>query len=237
MARFKLAADKASLHFKIKKKNFHLVVLVVFLIVLSLPAHISSLIGVAARKKQKQASNPYNFRNKVEIPVELQLENDHTFLNAFSHSSSVSRSDTESDIESIVDNLVSRDSTKSEDTFPVVKHKHDFKSSRKVLRGKGKIKSDPRSEVQPDQTLINQRILSQLDAICKRLSVIESSASVACSKVKNPVCGSITVSSSLPSSSHEDNMYAKIPDLHTISKSRSTLGSCLVLIKKVRNEE
>ena len=108
----------------------------------------------------------------------------------------VSRSDTESDIESIVDTLVSHDSTESEDTSPVVKHKHDFKSSRKVLCGKGKVKSDPISEVQPDQTLINQRILSQLDAIGKRLSVIESSASGATSKVKTFVCGSTTASSS-----------------------------------------
>ena len=41
---------------------------------------------MAARKKQKQASNPYNLRKKVEIPVELQIENDHTFLNEFSRS-------------------------------------------------------------------------------------------------------------------------------------------------------
>ena len=170
---------------------------------------------MVARKKQKQASNPYNLQNKVEITVELQLENDHTFLNAFSRSGLDSRSDTESDIEPLVDTLVSCDSTESEDTFPVVKHKHDFKSSRKVLRGKWRLKSCLRSEVQPDQTLINQRRLPQLDAIGKRLSVIESSASGATSKVKNSVCGNTTASSTLPSSSHEGNMHAKIPDLHT----------------------
>ena len=172
---------------------------------------------MAARKKQKQASNIYNLRKKVEISVELQIEND-TFLNEFSRSGSVSRSDTESDIESLVDTLVSRGSTDSEDTSPVPKHTHDFKTSRKVMRGKGKVRSDPRSEVQPDQTLINQRILSQLDAIGKRLSVIENFASVASSKVKNSdsVCGSTTASSTLPSSSQEDNMHAKLPDLHSI---------------------
>ena len=102
----------------------------------------------------------------------------------------------------------------------MVKHKHDFKSSRKALRGKGKVKSDPRSEDQLDQTLIHQRILFKLDAIGKRLSVIESSASGATSKVKNSVCGSTTASSSLPSSSHEGNMHAKIPDLHTIRNDK-----------------
>ena len=177
---------------------------------------------MAARKKQKQASNPYHLQKKVEIPVELQIENDHTFLNEFSRSGSVSRSDTESDIESIVDTLVSRGSTDSEDTSPVHKHTHDFKTSRKAMRGQGKVRSDPRSEVQPDQTLINQRILSQLDAIGKQLCVIESSASVASSKVKNSGsgCGSTTASSSLPCSSKEDTMHAKLPDLHSIRHNK-----------------
>ena len=39
--------------------------------------------------------------------------------------------------------------------------------------------SDPKSEVKPDQDLINQRILSLLKAIGKCLSVIENSASAA----------------------------------------------------------
>ena len=75
--------------------------------------------------------------------------------------------------------------------------------------------SDPRSEVRLDQALIKQSILSQLDAIGKRLSVIDSSASVSHPKVKNSVCGSTTAS--LRSSSHEGNIHAKLPDLHTIS--------------------
>ena len=73
---------------------------------------------------------------------------------------------TDSDIESIVGNLVSHDSIDS-DTSPVVKHKYDFKTSRKGSHGKGKVMSDPRSEVKPDQDLINQRILSLLKAIGK----------------------------------------------------------------------
>ena len=61
-----------------------------------------------------------------------------------------------------------------EDTSPVVEHKHDFKTSKKVMHRKGKVMLDPKSEVQPDQALSNQRILSQLDAIGKRLSLIEN---------------------------------------------------------------
>ena len=178
------------------------------------------LIGMAARKNQKQASNPCNLRKKVEIPVELQIENDHTFLNDFSRSGSVSRSDTESDIELLVDTFVSRPSTDSEDTSPVHKHSNYFKTSRKAMHGKGKVRSDPRSEVQPDQTLINQKIPSQLDAIGKRLSVIEKS--VASSKTKNYdyVCGSTTSSSNLPSSLQENTMHAKLPDLHSIRHNK-----------------
>ena len=74
--------------------------------------------------------------------------------------------------------LVTALNLRIEDT-PVVKHKHDFKTSRKVMHCSGKVMSDRKSEVQLDQALINQSILSQLDAIGKRLSAIESSASVA----------------------------------------------------------
>ena len=194
---------------------------------------------MATRKKQKQASNPYNLRKKVEILVELQIENDHTFLNEFSRSGSVSRLDTESDIELIVDTLVSRGNTDSEDTSPVHKHTHDFKTSRKAMRGKGTVRSDPRSQVQSDQTLINQRILSQLDAIGKRLSVIESSASVASSKVKNSdsVCGSTTASSSLPRSSQEDTMHAKLPSLHSIRHNKLIQEQVEERIRKLSNSD
>ena len=194
---------------------------------------------MAAQKKQKQASNPYNLRKKVEIPVELQIENDHTFINEFSCSGSVSRSDTESDIESLLDTFASRPSTDSDDTSPVHKHSNDFKTSRKAMRGKGKVKPDPRSEVQPDQTLINQRILSQLDAIGKRLSVIENSASVASSKTKNSdsVCGSTTASSSLPSSSQEDTMHAKLPDLHSIRHNKMIQEQVEERIRQLSNSD
>ena len=74
MARFELAADKTCLYFKNEKSFiFHLVIFSgSFDNLVSTYTHISSLIGIEERiKKQKQASNPYNLRNKVEIPVEL----------------------------------------------------------------------------------------------------------------------------------------------------------------------
>ena len=115
MTRFELAADKTSLHFtkEIIFFNFQFLIFL-FLVILSLSClyhHTLYFIGMAARRKHKQASNPYNLRKKVEIPVELQIENDSTFLHEFSQSGSVSRSDTDSDIESIVDTLVSRTKT------------------------------------------------------------------------------------------------------------------------------
>ena len=59
---------------------------------------------MAAQKKQRQASNPYNLGEKVEIPVEFQLESGNASLNEFSRLGSISRSDTDSDIESIIEN-------------------------------------------------------------------------------------------------------------------------------------
>ena len=105
--------------------------------------------------------------------------------------------------------------------------------------GKGKVRSDPKSEVQQDQTLINQRILSQLDAIGKRLSVIENSASVASSKVKisDSVCGSTTASSSLPSSSQEDTMHAKLPDLHSIRHNKLIQEKVQERIRQLANSD
>ena len=38
---------------------------------------------MAAKQKHRMAGNPYNLRKKVEIPVQIQLENDSAFLNEF----------------------------------------------------------------------------------------------------------------------------------------------------------
>ena len=90
--------------------------------------------------------------------------------------------------------------------------------------------SDPRSDVQLDQALIKQSILSQLDAIGKRLSVIESSASVAHPEVKNSVCGRAT-------SMQNYLIYTQLAIINCFkSRSRIELDSCLILIKRYGSE-
>ena len=58
---------------------------------------------MAAKQKHRMAGNPYNLRKKVEIPVQIQLENDSAFLNEFASQpipGQVSGSKTGSDTES-----------------------------------------------------------------------------------------------------------------------------------------
>ena len=38
---------------------------------------------MAAKSKPRTACNSYNLRCKVEIPIEVQLNNDNTFFNEF----------------------------------------------------------------------------------------------------------------------------------------------------------
>ena len=56
-------------------------------------------------------------------------------------------------------------------------------TTRKGSHGKGKVMSE-KLEVQLAQALTNERILSQLDAIGKRLSVVENSVFAAWPKPK-----------------------------------------------------
>ena len=56
---------------------------------------------MAAKQKHRTAGNSYNLRWNIEIPIELQLNNDNAFLNEFAcqpepGQSSKSRSDTDS---------------------------------------------------------------------------------------------------------------------------------------------
>ena len=135
--------------------------------------------------------------------------------------------------------LVTALNLRIEDT-PVVKHKHDFKTSRKVMHCSGKVMSDRKSEVQLDQALINQSILSQLDAIGKRLSAIESSASVTSLKVKKNLCavGLLRVQVSLVPLMRATCMqtypfYTQLDMVNWFrSRLRTVLGSCLILTKK-----
>ena len=81
--------------------------------------------------------------------------------------------------------------------------------------------SDDREKNLPDQALINQKILSQLDAIGKRLTVIENkSASPAKSKVKILTKKKRAASLSLKHSSVEE-VGNNMPSLHTLRNDRS----------------
>ena len=176
------------------------------------------------------AGNPYNFRKKVEIPVQIQLEDDSAFLNEFASQpipGQVSGSKTGSDTEStsIDDNIGLNISgvVYSESDFeesPVVRHRKHFKDSTQHPVASTSKMSDQRGEKIPDQALINQQILSQLDAICKRLTVIESkSASPAKSKAKKLTKKKRTASSSLKHSSVEET--SNMPSLQTLRNDRS----------------
>ena len=182
-----------------------------------------------AAKQQQVTGNPYNLRKKVEIPVQIQLENDSAFLNEFASQpipGQVSRSKTGSDTDSTsTDNSIGLDISGvvySESDFkdsPVVRHRKHFKDSTQHPVASTSKMSDQRGEKFPDQALINQKILSQLDAIGKRLTVIETkSASPAKPKAKKLTQKKRTASSSLKHSSVEE--VSNMPNLHTLQNDR-----------------
>ena len=113
------------------------------------------------------AGKPYNLRRKVEILIDLQVQDDGAFLNDFSsqptpgQSASKSDTDIESDIDSDIDNS-DHDSVAS-------KHRLDVRKSERAPHVERM--SDLTSS---DQALINAQILSQLNAIGRCLDVIES---------------------------------------------------------------
>ena len=79
--------------------------------------------------------------------------------------------------------------------------------------------SDQRGEKFPDQALINQKILSQLNAIGKRLTVIETkSASPSKPKAKKLTKKKRNASSSLKHSSVEE--VSNMPNLYTLRNDR-----------------
>ena len=88
---------------------------------------------MAAKQKHRIADNPYNLRKKVEIPVEIQLENDRAFLNEFASQpipGQVSRSKTGSNTDSTsTDDSIGLDissvvySESDSDDYPIVKNR------------------------------------------------------------------------------------------------------------------
>ena len=139
---------------------------------------------MAVKHKQKQAGNSYYLRNRVEIPIEIQAE-DGTFLDEFSPQPSAGQ---------VLSSSESSDTDTSGTYWGTVCQKSidgsDFSDSQtKVKRFKTRSservsKSRKESEMS-DQTFINDRILSQLDAINKKLDAIENpSVSVSASVCK-----------------------------------------------------
>ena len=186
---------------------------------------------MAAKQKHRLAGNPYNLRKKVEIPVEIQLENDSAFLHEFASqpipgqvlgSQTGSDTDSTSTDESTGLNISGVVYSESDlEKSPVVKHRKHFKNSILHPVASTSKMSDQREEKLPDQALINQRILSQLDAIGKRLTVIEhKSASPAKPKAKKLTKKKGTASSSLKHSSVEE-VGSDMPSLYTLRNDRS----------------
>ena len=163
---------------------------------------------------------PYNLRRKVEIPVELQVQDDGAFLNEFSSQPTPgqagSKSDTASDIEFDIDALVNDSSSDSDHDSGISKHRTDVRKSERAPPVERM--SDPTSF---DQALINPKILSQLDAIGKRLNAIESSSvHKSHSKVKKSVCKPVATSSNLTASQGEAHLQENLPNLQTIRHDR-----------------
>ena len=89
---------------------------------------------MAAKQKHTNAGNSYNLRWKVEIPIEVQLNNDNALLNEFASQlepgqSSKSRSDTESDtsIDLEIGTLLTQESQDPVEESPVHVYKKNFK--------------------------------------------------------------------------------------------------------------
>ena len=84
------------------------------------------------------AGKPYNLHRKVEIPVELQVQDDGAFLNEFSsqpipcQSGSKSDIDIKSDIDSDIDLLVNESSSDSDHDSVTSKDRLDVRKSERA---------------------------------------------------------------------------------------------------------
>ena len=145
--------------------------------------------------------------------------------------------DSNTSIDLEIGTLLSQESEDSIDESPVhVQTKKCTKSDRPSC-----FKNSRSREVtagsQPDQTLINERILSQLDTIGKRLTAIEqSSASAARVKAKK-VAVRGTASSSLNGSFFEGDLVKKLPDLHTLRHDRFVQDQVEARIRQLSNND
>ena len=121
-----------------------------------------------------------------------------------------------------IENLVTRGSEDSYEESPLVCHKKKFKQSDRPSCLKNSRHMLVSTGSQPDQALINERILTQVDTIGKGLTSIEqNSASVHRPKAKKVVSDRGTASSSLTEAVIEGDSYKKLPDLQHLRHDRS----------------
>ena len=112
-----------------------------------------------------------------------------------------------------------------------------MQKSDRLSRFKNSRSREVTARSQPDQTLINERILSQLDATGKRLTAIEqSSASAARPKAKKVTVRG-TASSSLNGSFSEGDSVKKLPELHTLRHDRSIQDQIEARIRQLSNND
>ena len=168
------------------------------------------------------AGKPYNLHRKAEIPVELQVQDDGAFLHEFSSQPTLGQSKVDTDIESDIDSdididaLVNGSSSDSDHGSVALKHRLDVRKSERAPHVERK--SDPTSL---DEAFINAKILSQLDAIGKRLNVIESkTVPKSHSRAKKSVCKPIAASSNLTVSQGEADLQEKLRNLQTMRHDR-----------------
>ena len=156
--------------------------------------------------------------------------------------SSKSRSDTDTDSNTSIDleigTLLSQESEDSGDESPVHVQTKKFKKSDRPSRLKNSRSREVTVASQPDQTVINERILAQLDTIGKRLTAIEeSSASAARPKAKKVTVSRGTASLSLSGSFTEGDSVKKLPELHTLRHNRSVQDQVEARIRQLSNTD
>ena len=86
---------------------------------------------MAAKQKHRTAGNSYNFRQRVDFPIEIQLDNDSALLNEFFSQSLGSKSgsdasDTDTSIDLGINTLVTQESEDSVEELSVVCQKIFF---------------------------------------------------------------------------------------------------------------
>ena len=120
---------------------------------------------------------------------------------------------------------------------PVHVHKKNFKKSDRPSRFKNSRSHEVTVGSQPDQTLINEWILTQLDRIGRRLTAIEKgSVSAARPKAKKLVVQG-SASSNLNVSFTEGDLNKKLSNLHTLRYDRSLQDQVEARIRQLSNTD